>query len=165
MVTKTFTAAAPADLGVAAARVPAGSPMELDIRLESVIEGVLVTGVADVTVEAECSRCLEPVTWGEDIEFTELYAYEPTDARGHVLAPGEDDDEDQPMLQGDLLDLEPTLRDAVVLALPLAPVCSDDCLGLCSECGVNLNDDPKHAHDQTDPRWDALSSLLEPEEK
>ena len=166
MVEKSFTATAPEDLGVAAARVPARSPMELDVRLESVVEGVLVTGVADVMVEAECSRCLEPVSWNEDIEFSELYVYEPTDARGHVVERTDGADEDEQLtLKGDLIDLEPMLRDAVVLALPLAPVCTDDCLGLCSECGVNLNDDPTHTHDTTDPRWGALASLLEPEQE
>ncbi len=166
MVEKSFTAPAPVDLGVAAARVPPGSPMELEIRLESVIEGVLVTGVADVLVEAECSRCLEPTSWNEDIEFTELYAYEPTDAKGHVVdVAASDEDDEQLRVQGEYIDLEPMLRDAVVLTLPHAPLCADDCQGLCSECGVNLNDDPTHTHDQTDPRWDALSSLLESEEQ
>jgi uncharacterized protein len=62
-------------------------------------------------------------------------------------------------LEGDFFDLEPVLRDAVVLALPLQPVCREDCLGLCSECGALLNEDPDHHHDAADPRWAALQGL------
>ena len=62
-------------------------------------------------------------------------------------------------LEGDLFDLEPVLRDAVVPALPFQPVCRDDCPGLCSECGAHLADDPQHHHDVIDPRWSALSAL------
>ena len=69
-----------------------------------------------------------------------------------VYADGKDDDADAEddeasRLEGDLLDLEPVLRDAVVLALPFQPVCRDDCPGLCSECGARLADDPDHQHD------------------
>ena len=64
-----------------------------------------------------------------------------------------------PQLNGDLLDLEPALRDAVVLALPLQPLCREDCAGLCSECGVRLDSDPGHGHEVDDPRWAALKAL------
>lgn len=162
MQERTFTSPAPENLGVAVARVPEGSDLHVDVRLESVIEGVLVTGTADIEVEAECSRCLEPMSWNEDVEFVELYRYPPTDARGALVADERDRDEDAgPELQGDDLDLEPTIRDAVVLALPLAPVCTDECAGLCPECGIRLADEPGHQHDTTDPRWDALATLLE----
>ena len=58
---------------------------------------------------------------------------------------------------GDLIDLEPVLRDAVVLELPFQPLCRPDCAGLCPQCGANLNDDPGHEHrPDNDPRWDAL---------
>ena len=68
-------------------------------------------------------------------------------------------------LQDDLVDLEPLLRDAVVLALPFQPLCQDDCPGLCVECGARLADDPDHAHDEpVDPRWAALAALTEPEQ-
>ena len=60
---------------------------------------------------------------------------------------------------GDVLDLEPALRDAVVLALPLSPLCRPDCLGLCTTCGENLNDNPDHEHEEVDPRWAALADL------
>ena len=159
MVTVTRVVPGPPDLGVALARVPIGSDVELDLRLESVMEGVLVTGTADLHVEGECARCLDPVSWDEDIDLSELFVYPATDARGAVVdEPGEDDDP-LPTLEDDCLDLEPTLRDAVVLSLPLAPLCRTDCLGLCAECGFRMEQDPAHAHEQIDPRWEALRGI------
>lgn len=161
MQTVVRTVPAPEDLGVALARVPAGSEIELDLRLESVVEGVLVTGSAAVHVSAECARCLEPVSWDEDVDLQELFVYPATDARGAVVEEPDGDDDPLPEVRDDLVDLQPTLRDAVVLALPLAPVCREDCAGLCPECGVRLDDHPGHQHDVADPRWAALTALLE----
>ena len=165
MVTVSRTSPAPAGHGDAMARVPEGSPIELDLRLESVLEGVLVTGTADLEISAECSRCLEPFDWHEEVDLTELFRYPATDARGAIVEEDEDESEDPlPVLQDDLIDLEPVLRDAVVLDLPLAPLCSEDCAGLCPECGVRLAEDPQHAHETSDPRWAALNALLESDE-
>jgi uncharacterized protein len=165
MTTLVRTAPAPAGLGVAMARVPEGSPIEFDLRLESVLEGVLVTGSADLEITAECARCLEPVDWHEEVELTELFRYPATDAKG-VIVEEEDESEDPlPELRDDLIDLQPVLRDAVVLDLPLAPLCSEECLGLCPECGVRLADNPQHVHDTSDPRWAALSALLDEDQK
>ncbi len=163
MSTVTRSVPAPGDLGVAMARVPEGSPIELDLRLESVLEGVLVTGTADLLVAAECSRCLEQFDWHEEVELTELFSYPPTDARGAVVDMEDESEDPLPVMQDDLIDLHPTLRDAVVLDLPLAPLCSEDCLGLCPECGVPLADAPQHAHEVTDPRWAALAALSDPD--
>jgi uncharacterized protein len=150
--------AAPADLAVAMVAVPEGSEVELDIRLEAVSEGVLVTGTALVTVVGECSRCLEPLRFDREVDLQELYEYPDTDARGRTIEDADDEDE-LPKIEGDYLDLEPTLRDAVVLALPLQPLCQPDCAGLCAECGVNLNEQPDHVHDVIDARWAALANL------
>lgn len=165
MVTVARDVPAPADLGVAMARVPEGSPIALDLRLESVLEGVLVSGTAEVQVDAECSRCLDPVQWRQDVSLTELFRYPATDARGAVVEEEDESEDPLPEVQDDHVDLEPVLRDAVVLDLPLAPLCREDCLGLCPTCGVRLEDDPQHAHEQTDPRWAALSALSEPESR
>lgn len=154
-----FTVEAPADLGVALVTVPTGSDVEFDLRLESVMEGVLVTGTALVSVTGECSRCLEPLAFDQEVDIQELYEYPATDARGRVVEESQPDDE-LPKLEADFLDLEPTLRDAVVLALPLVPLCQPDCLGLCTQCGVNLNDEPDHEHDVIDARWSALANLV-----
>jgi len=147
----TRTVPAPANLGLDVIGVPEGSDIELDLRLESVVEGVLVTGTARMRLEGECVRCLDPLHSHAEAAFQELYNY--PDER-----PAPDDDE-AAQLEGDLFDLEPALRDAVVLALPFQPVCRDDCPGLCPDCGSRLADDPEHRHDQQDPRWAALRAL------
>jgi len=151
---ETRTVPAPDLLRVELAGVPAGAEVDVDLRLEAVHEGVLVTGTASAPVVGECARCLEPVTSEVEANFQELYRYEPS--------PEEDDDEeDVLLLDGDLLDLEPVLRDAVVLALPLSPLCTDDCAGLCPDCGVRLADaEPGHQHDGAIlPEWEALRQL------
>jgi uncharacterized protein len=141
---------APADLGIGVIGVPLGSPVELDLRLESVVEGVLVSGSATVEIRGECVRCLGDVSDELEVAIQELYVY-----------PGvEPDDDLASRLVGDLIDLEPLLRDEVVLDLPFQPLCRDDCSGLCVECGANLNDDPGHRHEtRLDRRWDALRGL------
>ncbi|MDI2129300.1 YceD family protein [Yinghuangia seranimata] len=141
---------APADMKIEVIGVPEGAPLELGLRLEAVMDGVLVSGVATVPLAGECVRCLEPLAERElTVEFQELYVY-----------PDEDAEEDAPRLVGDLFDLEPVLRDAVVLALPLSPVCREDCGGLCLECGALLDEDPGHTHETADPRWSALQGLF-----
>jgi uncharacterized protein len=152
------TVEAPADLGTDVIAVPPGAPVELELRLESVVEGVLVTGSARATATGACVRCLEPVDHEVDVRFQELFAYADRAAHHHEVAPAEDETEEH-TLEGDLFDLEPVLRDAVVPALPFQPVCRDDCPGLCPECGTRLADDPQHHHDVIDPRWSALSAL------
>jgi len=153
----TRTVPAPADLGIEVLGVAEGAPVDLDLRLEAVMEGVLVTGTARATLTGECARCLEPLTEEIEVSLQELYVYE-----DHaVTEPGSGDEDDEvSMLEGDLVDLEPLLRDAVVLALPFQPLCTDDCPGLCPECGARLADDPDHAHEAAiDPRWAALTEI------
>jgi len=158
--------AAPKELGlVDVIAVPEGAPVELELRLESVMEGVLVTGTAHAPVTGECVRCLEPVERELDAEFQEMFSYPDADtrtARRDEAGDGaEYADNDTLVLEDDLFDLEPVLRDAVVLALPMQPVCRDDCPGLCSECGALLADDPDHHHEVTDIRWAALKDLTQ----
>jgi uncharacterized protein len=146
---------APAELGIEVLHVPEGSPVEVDLRLEAVMEGVLVTGVATAALEGECVRCLEPIDDEVEVRFQELYVYD-----DHATADDGELDDEVRRLEGDLLDLEPVLRDAVVLALPFQPLCEDDCPGLCTECGARLADDPDHAHEAPiDPRWAGLAAL------
>lgn len=152
----------PEAFATAMAAVPEGSEVELDLRLEAVMEGVLVTGTARGQLTAECSRCLDPISEGVEAGFQELYRYSADD---EVAVTGEDaDDEDEDYyLEGDLLDLGPVVRDAVVLALPLTPLCGPDCPGLCSECGAKLAEaGPDHGHgDNIDPRWEALREIAD----
>lgn len=149
------TVPAPADLGIAVLSVPEGAPVEVDLRLEAVMEGVLVTGSATAGLVGECARCLEEVAEEISVSFQELYVYDDRDG-----PPAEEQDDDVSRLEGDLLDLEPVLRDAVVLALPFQPLCREDCPGLCAECGARLADDPDHGHEPAiDPRWAKLAEL------
>ena len=152
----SLSAEAPAELGIEILRVPEGSPVDLDLRLEAVMEGVLVTGTAEADLEGECARCLEPI---EDT----VHGRPPGAVRlrrPRTARRGDDEDDDVSRLEDDLLDLEPLLRDAVVLALPFQPLCRDDCPGLCTECGARLADDPEHRHDEpVDPRWAALGDV------
>ncbi len=154
----TRTVPAPAELGIEVLRVPEGSEVEIDLRLEAVMEGVLVTGTATAGLEGECVRCLEPISDDVEVTFQELYVY---DDQGHVPT-DEAEDDGVSRLVDDLVDLEPLLRDAVVLALPFQPLCEDDCPGLCPECGARLADDPDHAHEAAiDPRWAGLAALTD----
>ncbi len=145
---------APADLGIEVLGVPEGSPVDLDLRLEAVMEGVLVSGTARTHLVGECARCLQDITDELEVDLQELYAYPESDA----------EEDEAGRVQDDAIDLDPMLRDAVVLALPFRPLCAEDCAGLCPECGARLADHPGHAHDeQPDPRWAALAGLLHDE--
>jgi uncharacterized protein len=142
------------DLGNAVNRVPLGAPLDLALLLESVIEGVLVTGTASMVAVAECSRCLTPMAEAQRIDFSELFLWEP-----QLPEELSEDDEPLPVVADGLIDLGPLLRDTIVIELPLAPVCDDSCPGLCATCGAPLAADPGHAHEQTDERWGPLKSL------
>jgi uncharacterized protein len=151
-----LSAPAPAGLGIEdLIGVPVGAELALDLRLESVMDGVLVTGTVMAPVSGECGRCLTAVSDELAVPVQELFLYP------EASADREEDDE-LPALVGDLLDLGPALRDAVVLALPLTPLCREDCQGLCATCGERLDDLPDdHGHDTTDARWGALAGLLQ----
>ncbi|MFC0582677.1 YceD family protein [Micrococcoides hystricis] len=142
----------PADFGAGLVQVPEGSTMELDLRLESVHEGILVSGQASAEATGECGRCLDPLSMDLEVPVQELYLYEPDE----VL---DEDDEEQRLVVNDYVDLEPMLRDSFVSALPFQPVCREDCQGLCDQCGVRLDENPDHQHEVIDPRWAALSEL------
>jgi len=152
---------APGDMGTEVIAVPMDAPVRLDLRLESVMEGVLVTGTAHAPVEGECVRWLDPLRRELDADFQEMFSYPDADTRTARRDEDGDDaeDEDTPCLEDDLLDLEGVLRDAVVLALPMQPVCRDDCPGLCPQCGARLADDPDHHHEVADIRWAALQDF------
>lgn len=141
MRTEDRTAAAPADLGAGMIGIPAGADLQLQVQLEGVSEGTLVTATVTAPLAGECARCLEEFTSSIRVRLQELYTYPDDDADG--------DDSDGYQMHEDLLDLEPALRDALVLELPLSPLCSQDCPGLCAQCGARLadaGDGHTHAH-------------------
>ena len=152
----TLELPAPADLGIGGVvGVPEGADIELDLRLESVMEGVLVSGPVRANYSGECARCLDALDGVVTGEIQELYVY-----ADRADDPDSETDDQELRVEGELIDLEQPVRDAVVLALPPSPVCRPDCPGLCSLCGAKLADDPDHAHETTDPRWAALAGLL-----
>jgi uncharacterized protein len=147
---------APAGLGLDMIGVPEGAPLDLDLRLESVTEGVLVSGAVTASLTGECGRCLEPVDSQITVSIQELFAYP-----GSATVDTADDDEVHRMV-GELIALQPVVRDEVVLALPLTPLCRPDCAGLCPECGQRLDDLPEgHTHTTIAPRWAGLADLTQ----
>lgn len=147
------TVPAPTDFGLTMIGVPEGTEIRLDLRLEAVMEGVLVTGTAEVPLSGECARCLDELSSELEVNFQELYVYPESETAS----------EEEPRLEGDLLDVEQALRDAVVLTLPLSPLCREDCPGLCAQCGARLADvEPDHRHEEDiDPRWQALRGFFD----
>jgi len=139
------------DLATPVASVPAGSPVTVDAELESVVEGLLVTGKLGATVALRCVRCLRDVEHELEVDVRELFALEP---RG-------DEDEGYAVLANDRLSLDTMVRDALVLAFPAFPLCRPDCAGICPECGADRNavNCGHGAPGVTDPRWAALASL------
>jgi uncharacterized protein len=138
---------APERLGEGVAYVAKGEPIALDVRLEGLHDGILVTAEVATTAVGECVRCLDPVSLPVEVEIQELFAYSPDEAFDFAV-------------HDDYVDLEPVVRDAVVLALPFQPVCRPDCPGLDPETGQKLADDPdRKPREVLDPRWAALQSF------
>ncbi|MEO0027834.1 MAG: hypothetical protein RLZZ258_1023 [Actinomycetota bacterium] len=140
------------DFGDGLVKVSEGIELDLDLRVESVHEGILATGEVFVDADGECSRCLDPITVPVEVDFQELFAYSLTN-------------EDDYVVEDEQIDLEQVIRDAVVLSLPFHPVCRKNCLGLCPDCGVKVAENPHHVHDAAiDTRWSALESFTKKEE-
>jgi uncharacterized protein len=160
MLTIRETVPSPSRIGVELVAIDAGAPLDLDLRVESVSEGVLVTGTVSAPTTGECARCLTPVTGHVEIDLTELFAYPDSateatteaDEVGHVV--------------DSTIDLEQPIVDAVGLALPFSPLCGPECQGLCPQCGIPMaTAEPGHRHEQIDPRWSKLASMLETDDK
>jgi uncharacterized protein len=160
MMTVEETVPSPMRIGVELVAIDEGAPLELDLRIQSVSEGALVTGTMSAPTTGECARCLTPITGHVEIDLTELFAYPDStteatteaDEVGHVV--------------DNSVDLEQPIVDAVGLALPFSPLCGPDCQGLCPDCGIPMSTaEPGHRHETIDPRWAKLSSMLENDDK
>jgi DUF177 domain-containing protein len=122
-------------------------PIEVDATLERVPEGIVVRGTVEAQWQAACSRCLTPVTGTAQVHVDELFEPHPLEGETYLL-------------DVDIVDLEPLVRDALLLELPAAPVCRDECAGLCPQCGIDRNTATCDCHEEElDPRWAALRSL------
>lgn len=134
-------------LAVSASRVPDREPVRLDGTLQAVNEGIVLKGGVRAPWSGECRRCLRPVSGELAVDVLEVFEDEPTEGETSKL-------------DGVQIDLEPVVREAVVLDLPLAPLCREDCAGLCAECGALRDEvDCGHGVGEADPRWGALSEL------
>ena len=134
---------APERIGEGLLAVPQGAEIHVALRLESLHDGILATANVIAPVTGECGRCLTPLDDDLRVEFAELFAY----ARDEAL---------EYEVRDDRVDLEPPIRDAVVLALPFQPVCEPDCLGLDPETGEKLTAPLPERASESDPRWAAL---------
>jgi uncharacterized protein len=156
---------APFRVGVSLIAVPEGDLIEIDARCESVTEGILVTADIYAVAHGECIRCLDPVEMVIDRKIQELYRYEPTDDKGKKSRKKDEDiddlDEDEVLyVEGEQVNLEVPILDAIILSLPVNPLCDEECLGLCPDCGEKWQKLPEdHAHDVVDARWAGLSGL------
>ncbi|MCI1674944.1 MAG: DUF177 domain-containing protein [Ancrocorticia sp.] len=149
---------APRDFGVELIGVPEGDPLDIHLTLQSVSEGVWLSGTVHATAHGECARCLQDLE--EDITETigELVLY--PERRKALEDQGDDEAHELPVIQNEHIDIEPIVRDAVVAHLPFRPLCRPDCPGLCPECGERWEDLPEdHHHDHTNPSFDALADL------
>ena len=156
---------APFRVGVPLIGVPENDVIELDVRCESVTEGILVTADIYAVAMGECIRCLDPVELSVDKRIQELYRYEPTDDKGKKSRKSDNEvddlDEDEALfVEGEQVNLEIPILDAIVLSLPVNPLCDEDCLGLCPDCGEKWATLPEdHAHEVIDARWSGLEKL------
>lgn len=163
----SFDITVPERVGNDVIAVLAQEIIHVELRLESVTQGVLVTARITAIADGECMRCLEPIDVDIDQRIQELYRYElgkpHTKAERKRMRQENDDlDEDEDlMMDGDLINLEVPIRDAVVLDLPMNPLCIQECLGLCSGCGLKWSAlEQGHIHELVDPRWAGLGGLL-----
>lgn len=166
---------APFRVGVPLIAVPEGDLIELDVRCESVTEGVLITADIFAVAMGECIRCLDPVELKIDRKIQELYRYQPTDEKGKRVhqggksrtsnrkdeeVEGDLDEVDVLYIEGEQANLEIPILDAIILSLPVNPLCDEECLGLCPDCGEKWENLPEdHSHGAVDTRWAGLENL------
>ena len=166
---------APSGIGDDIVGVREGADVRVVGSFDSIVDGLVFTGRIEAPLTAECTRCLKPSDPDWTVNVTLFFPYDAPgadDGRGNgevEIIAGEDEAEDVYPLSSDgaFADMEALLRDTLVEALPLQPLCKEDCLGLCPQCGADLNEDPDHHHDVTDIRFAALEQLkaqLEAEE-
>ena len=122
-------------------------PIHVTMHLESLSTGIMVHGTVGATFAGECRRCLRPLREHSDIDISELYQ--------QVV-----EDPDAYAIENDQINLLPMVRENILLAVPLGPLCSEDCPGFCPQCGADLSQgECGCSREVTDPRWAALEAL------
>lgn len=121
-------------------------------RVTRTAQGLLVQVRLSANVRTQCVRCLTEFMQPLDVDFTELYAFTPNSVtESGLIVP-----------ENGKIDLAPLVREEMLVAIPMSPLCREDCSGLCPVCGENLNENPhEHEDEGVDPRLDVLKSLLE----
>ncbi len=155
---ENLTFPAPVVLGTDVIGVPVGGDVELELSFESVSDGIWVSGSVKAQAEGECVRCLDKVRLDVDAPVQGMFMFPDSQREAD-----EDESEDVFEFDGETIELEEVVRDAVATSLPYTPLCSPDCPGLCDQCGARLADDPDHEHEVIDPRWSALQNLRDNE--
>jgi len=145
---------APVVLGTDVIGVPVGGDVELELSFESVSDGIWVSGTVTAQAVGECGRCLDEVRLDVDAPVQGLFMYPDSQREAD-----EDESEDVFEFDGETIELQELVRDAVATSMPYTPLCSEDCPGLCDQCGARLVDNPDHKHEVVDPRWSALQDL------
>jgi DUF177 domain-containing protein len=154
MVTLRKTVPSPSRIGLDMIGIEPGAPLDLDLQIQSVSEGVLVTGTVTAPTVGQCARCLTDVNGRVQVRLTELFAYPDSTTEATT-----EEDEVGHIVDA-TIDLEQPIIDAVGLELPFSPVCTPECPGLCPECGASLAAEPGHHHDRIDPRWTRLAGMF-----
>lgn len=162
---------APAGIGDNLVGIPEGTHVTVNGILESLADGILFTGTLSAPLDSECARCLEPIHTTITTHPVVFFTYEdqaPPQAKFgegeevDIIASQDESDDTYPLPSGSIyVNFESLLRDQLVGALPLQPLDREDCLGLCPQCGINLNDNPDHTHEVVNIQWAALEGLKE----
>ena len=139
-----------ADLACSGSQVLADAVVHADVTLEAISGGISVSGLVTAPWVGECRRCLTQASGILELPVRELYT-------------PDGDGEDAYPLRADEVDLEPLVHDAVLLELPIAPLCDTGCRGLCPMCGVNRNEQACRCEVPRDGRWAALDVLRVPD--
>jgi uncharacterized protein len=163
---------APSGIGDAIIGVREGDDVRIEGDIDSIVDGLILSASISAPVHAQCTRCLIDIHRPWNVPVTTFFPYDPSagayDApRGHAgsaeveIIAGEDESEDEYPLSPDgaFADVEALIRDALVEALPLQPLCREECRGLCPQCGINLNEHPDHHHETGDIRFAALEDF------
>ena len=159
---------APSGIGDEIVGVDEGADVSVVGSFDSIVDGLILNARISAPVHAECTRCLKPIQRDWTVNVTSFFPYEDKSAAGKGGKAGKNGKEEEvdkaedtyPLLDGGAwADLEALLRDTLVEELPLQPLCKPDCKGLCSQCGIDLNENPDHQHDMTDIRFAALEGL------
>lgn len=162
-LTRELTWVVPDDCGTSSMRVEPGTELPIDVTLTSVDDGVLVQLSTDIELVGECVRCLDPVRCEHAIETAEVF-FELEAAERFAAEAGEDEEAGDLFLidRRNSINIEPLLRDSIVTLVDERPLCSEDCEGLCQDCGEKWSELPEgHTHEVIDPRLAGLAALLE----